>query len=70
MDEEAQMAAAIKASLADTLKEEEDSGSDLETFSDENHKNEVLRLKIASCYRQSGLRKMKTNDNFLSPINI
>ena len=30
------MAAAIKASLADTLKEEEDSGSDLETFSDED----------------------------------
>ena len=36
MDEEAQMAAAIKASLADTLKEDEDSGSDLETFSDED----------------------------------
>ena len=36
MDEEAQMAAAIKASLADTLREEEDSGSDLETFSDED----------------------------------
>jgi len=36
MDEEAQMAAAIKASLADTLKEEVDSGSDLETFSDED----------------------------------
>merc|ERR1719370_1514608 len=31
-----QMAAAIKASLADTLKEDEDSGSDLETFSDED----------------------------------
>ena len=30
------MAAAIKASLADTLKEDEDSGSDLETFSDED----------------------------------
>ena len=30
------MAAAIKASLADTLKEDEDSGSDLETFSDDD----------------------------------
>lgn len=37
MDEEAQMAAAIKASLADTLAgQDSDSGSDLETFTDED----------------------------------
>lgn len=34
----------------------------LETFSDENFKNDIMRLKIASCYRQSGLRKLNNND--------
>jgi hypothetical protein len=48
MDEEAQMEAAIKASLADTLaKGDSDSGSDLETFSDDDS-NQTTPTKPAS----------------------
>jgi len=46
MDEEAQMAAAIKASLAETLETGDSSdGSDLETFTDDDNTNNSFELK-------------------------
>jgi len=62
MDEDAQMAAAIKASLADTLANNDDSddGSDLETFTDEDSRtNESFELKRK--VRQNGANHTTEN---------
>jgi len=41
----------------------------MESFSDENHKNDNLRLKIASCFRQIGLRKLNAPTRNITGAN-
>ena len=56
MDEEAQMAAAIKASLAETLAQDQsDSGSDFETFSDDDsNPADGVKLKSSPGLKNGG----------------